>query len=158
MKPFITLPTVLLLCLSFNLSAQPDFNGADIDIMNKEVDSLAAIYWPDENRIKIIALEKEKGRSGVVEFFSTLTPAQQADVIKNRMHQALTVPSLSMLQKRVIVWVMKQVKPGLYEPNNPKREEEAKKMEQELMPTLSKHFTKEQVCLLFTECSMKGIE
>ena len=158
MKPFISLLIVLLSCLNFHLSAQPDFNGADMDIMNKEVDSLAAIYWPDEHRVKMINLEKENDRSVVINFFRTLTPEQKADVMKNRLHQALTVPSLSMLQKRVIVWAMKQIKPGQFELNNPKREEEAKKMEQEMMPTLSKHFTKEQICLLFAECSMKGIE
>ena len=158
MKTFLTLLSIFPLFLSFHLSAQPDFNGADVAIMNKEVDSLAAIYWPDENRTKMINLEKEKDRSAVVSFFITLTPAQKAGVMKNRIHQALTVPSLSMLQKRVIVWTMKQVKPEQYDPNNPKREEEAKKMAEELMPMLSKHFTKEQVCLLFAECSMKGIE
>ena len=157
MKQSILLITIFSFCVSFHLFAQPDFNGADLDIMNKEVDSLAAIYWPNENRTKIINLEKE-GRSAVIKFFLTLTPAQQADVMKNRMHQALTVPSLSMLQKRVIVWVMKQIKPEHYDPNNPKREEEAQKLNQELMPILSKYFTKDQACLLFAECSMKGIE
>ena len=56
MKTFLSLLRIFPLFLSFYLSAQPDFNGADVAVLNKEVDSLAAIYWPDENRVKMINL------------------------------------------------------------------------------------------------------
>jgi hypothetical protein len=159
MKQFTTITAIIFYCcLSFHISAQDSFEEADMNLLNIEVDSLSANFSMDKNRAKLIALDKPNDRSDVVDFFNTLKPHQKADVMKNRMQQALTVPSLSMTQKRVIVWAMKKVNPDLYDANSPKREEEAKKTTTELMPLLSKHFTKEQACLLFAECSMKGIE
>lgn len=144
----------------FHLSSkgQPDFNPIDSVTANKEIDSMVKIYKMDESRAKLIEIEKEDDRSPVVEAFNKLSPWQMAKIMINRLHQALTVSSLSMLQKRVIVWTMKKIKPGLYDHKNPDSREEAKKIFDIIQPVISNYFSTEQICLLYTECSLRGIE
>ena len=150
----------ILICVAchFTVAAQPDFNTIDSVNANKEIDSLAKIYKMDESRARLIEAEKPNDRSETVKLFNELSAEQKAVVMKNRLHQALTVSSLTILQKRVIAWTIKKIRPELYDRKNPGSEEEAKKMANEMMPVISKYFSEQQICLLYTECSLRGIE
>lgn len=150
----------LIASLIFQLSAfaQPDFNSIDSINVNKEIDSLKTVYKMDEGRAILIGLENGTDRSAIVEAFNHMNAEQMAAVMKNRLHQALTVPSLSMLQKRIILWSMKKINPILYDHNNPNRKQEVDKIASEMLTVVSKYFSEQQICLLYTECSLRGIE